>query len=244
MNSNRGFQHAIVIPTYNEKDNIPTLTERIFRAAPGIHLFIADDNSPDGTAALIEKLAREKYPNLHLIRRDKKDGLGRAYIYGFGKVLANPSFKTITMMDGDLSHEPERLPAMLTASEQYKLVIGSRYTPGGGITENWNWRRKLLSAGANLYLRMIFRKGVRDWTTGYNTINADLLRKIDFGKLDLNGYAFISSLKYYLIKNGGNVKEIPIFFDERLTGQSKMSRSIIIEGVLAPWRILFREIFT
>jgi dolichol-phosphate mannosyltransferase len=241
MNSNKIKEHAIVIPTYNERGNLKMLTQRIFAAVPGVSLFIVDDNSPDGTAELVKKLAQEKYPELHLIRREKKDGLGRAYIYGFGKVLADPSFRTVTMMDGDLSHEPERLPAMLAASETYSLVIGSRYTVGGGVTNNWSWWRRTLSFGANLYLRLIFRINIKDWTTGYNTINTELLRRIDFTKLDLNGYAFISSLKYYLLRNGARVKEIPIFFEERAAGVSKMSGSIIMEGVLAPWKIIFRK---
>ena len=232
--------HAVAIPTYNEHDNIETLSRRIFAAAPGVHLYIVDDNSPDGTGNLVKILAQQKYPNLHLLARDKKDGLGRAYVYGFEKILTENSITHVTMMDADLSHEPEVLPKMFEIANDYDLIIGSRYIKGGSVTKKWEWWRKMLSFGANLYLSLIFHKGVRDWTTGYNTISCNLLHKIDLQSLDLSGYAFISSLKYHLIINGARVKEVPIFFEERNSGKSKMSGSIIKEGIIAPWRIITR----
>lgn len=228
---------------------------------------VVDDNSPDNTGGIVENLKR-KYPNLLLLKRTFKNGLGRAYVDGFKKALENPEFKTITMMDADLSHDPKYLPEMLglagnfdpvrdspphrpfgrasagAVSNGVDLVIGSRYVPKGGVTKKWEIWRRILSAGGNLYLRLIFwRFPIHDWTTGYNVIKTDELRKINFELLNPKGYAFISSLKYYLAKAGAKIKESPIFFEERNGGESKMSPSIIIEGILVPWKILTREIF-
>lgn len=132
---------------------------------------------------------------------------------------------------------------MFNFSKEYDLVIGSRYTKGGGISNKWKLKRKLLSKGANIYLRMIFRYSIKDWTGGFNTINVEKLKKINMDKLDLTGYAFISSLKYHLKRSGASTKESPIFFEEREIGESKMSSSVITEAIIAPWRIVLRGLF-
>jgi len=236
------INNIIIIPTYNERENIPIILEKIFSFVPDTHVLIVDDNSPDQTAKVVENL-KSKYKNLDLLNRSGERGLGLAYIDGFKKVFADSKFQTITMMDSDLSHDPKCLADMSKLSEEYDLVIGSRYIKGGGISNKWKLRRKLLSRGANTYLRIIFRYSIKDWTGGFNVINVEKLKKINMDKLDLTGYAFISSLKYHLKRSGASAKEFPIFFEERENGQSKMSSSIITEGVIAPWRIVLRELF-
>ena len=234
-------KNIIIIPTYNEKDNIPILLEKIFNLIPNIHVMVVDDNSPDNTGKIVENL-KNKYSNLSLLKRISKNGLGEAYIAGFKKSIED--FDTITMMDADLSHDPKYLPEMLKLSENFDLVIGSRYIPDGGVTKKWEIWRRLLSAGGNLYFRLLFcQYPIHDWTTGYNVIKTKFLKKINFGLLDPKGYAFISSLKYYLAKTGAKIKESPIFFEERNGGESKMSSSIILEGLATPWKIIIRELF-
>lgn len=236
-------KNIIVIPTYNEKENITPLLQKIWGLLPGTYVMVVDDNSPDGTAETVEKL-KNRYPNLLLLKRAGKDGLGKAYIAAFKNILKNYDFTTITMMDADLSHDPKYLPEMLKLSENFDLVIGSRYIPQGGVTKKWGIGRRLLSAAGNLYLRIIFhRYPIRDWTTGYNVIKTNILKKIDFDELNPKGYAFISSLKYRLARAGAAIKESPIFFEERNGGESKMSLFIILEGLILPWKIIFKKLF-
>ncbi len=236
-------QDIVVIPTYNEKTNIPLLLEKIFKLVPDIYVMVVDDNSPDGTAKIIQGLM-PKYPHLSLMERKQKDGLGRAYVAAFKEILKDQKFNTLTMMDADLSHDPKYLPTLLRLARSYDAAIGSRYIPEGGVTKKWGLRRRFLSAAGNWYLRIIFfRYPIHDWTTGYNTIRTDILRKLNLGLLSPRGYAFISSLKYYLAKSGASIKESPIFFEERNGGESKMSFPIIFEGVLTPWKIVFRNLF-
>ncbi len=234
-------KNIIIIPTYNEKSNISLLLEKIFNLMPETYVMIVDDNSPDGTAETVEKL-KEKYPNLLLLKRPFKNGLGEAYMAGFKESMKN--FNTITMMDADLSHDPKYLPKMLELSENFDLVIGSRYIPNGGVTKKWGIWRRFLSANGNLYLRLFFfRYPIHDWTTGYNVIKTNALEKINFHLLSPKGYAFISSLKYYLAKNKIKIKESPIFFEERNGGESKMSYFIILEGLIMPWKIIIKNLF-
>lgn len=234
--------NIIIMPTYNERENIPVILEKIFSIAPETHVLVVDDNSPDKTAEVVENL-KSKYKNLDLLKRSGEKGLGLSYIDGFKKALADNRFHTVTMMDSDLSHDPKCLVEMIQLSKKYDLVIGSRYIKGGGISDKWKIKRKLLSKGANTYLRMIFRYSIKDWTGGFNIINVEKLKEIDMNKLDLTGYAFISSLKYHLKKSGVSTKEYPIFFEEREIGKSKMSSSVITEAIMAPWRIVLRELF-
>jgi len=235
-------KNIVIIPTYNEKGNIPALLKKVFTEVPGIDVMVTDDNSPDGTGNLVEEL-KKQYPGLILFRRAHKEGLGKAYIDSFKKVLQAGAYSTVVMMDGDMSHDPKYLPEILRLSEKYDLVIGSRYIPESGITKKWGLVRKILSAGGNIYLRILFRKSIRDWTTGYNAINTKILKNIDFNLLSPKGYAFIFSLKYYLLKQKITCIETPIFFEERRGGESKMSWPIIREGFIAPWKIIVREFF-
>ncbi|MDD5547581.1 MAG: polyprenol monophosphomannose synthase [Candidatus Pacebacteria bacterium] len=230
----------IVIPTYNEKESIAILLEKIFNSVPDIYVMVVDDSSPDGTAAVIKKM-RMKFPNLLLLERPEKQGLGKAYVAAFKKILSGEKFENIIMMDGDLSHNPETLLPMIEQAKNCDLVIGSRYIKGGEITKKWNFFRRLLSRGANIYLGMILGKQIKDWTTGYNLIKTNVLKRIDLDLLSPKGYAFIFSLKYYLLKNNAQIKEIPIFFDERSNGKSKMTSNIISEAILMPWKLIFRK---
>ena len=233
------MKNVIVIPTYNERENIGLLIDEIFSLLPDIYILVVDDSSPDGTADLVEEL-KIKYPNLSLLKRPEKNGLGGAYIAGFKKLLADPEIKNIFMMDADFSHNPKYLPILLKESENYGAVIGSRYIKGGSIAK-WEWWRKILSAGGNAYVKTILGRKIHDWTGGFNCINSEYLRKINLEKIDLSGYAFIMGIKYFLLKAGANVKEIPIIFEARRGGESKLSHHIISEGIIAPWKIIFKK---
>lgn len=229
----------IILPTYNEKENIGPLIEIIFSLLPEIHILVVDDNSPDGTAAAVKEL-QAQYSNLSLLERPVKNGLGGAYIEGFKRLLADPDIKNIVTMDADFSHNPKYLPQMIAEAENYSLVIGSRYTKGGGIAK-WELWRKFLSYGGNFYARILLGRRVHDWTGGFNCIKADYLRKVNLDKIDLSGYAFIMGFKYFLIKAGASAKEIPIVFEARRGGESKLSHHIISEGIIAPWKIILKN---
>jgi len=236
------MKNIIIIPTYNEKDNVPVILKKIFDFVPDTKVLIVDDNSPDKTWEVAENL-KARYPNLDVMIRKTEKGLSKAYIDGFKKVLLDHDVETVTMMDCDLSHNPKYLPDMLKLSKDYGLIIGSRYIKGGGVTDKWERWRKVLSRGANIYLSIIFRRFVRDWTGGFNVIKKETLQKIDLDKPSTDGYAFIPSLKYYLLKTKATLKEYPIIFEERESGESKMSSSIIKDGVISPWKIVFKDLF-
>lgn len=228
----------IVIPTYNEKENIQRLVPAVFALLPEARITVVDDNSPDGTAEAVRSL-QSSYPNLFLLSRNRKEGLGRAYIHAFKEILKQNPAKLV-MMDADLSHHPQYLPAMLAEADSHDVVIGSRYT-AGGRTEGWELWRRLLSRYANLYCRTITRLPIRDCTSGFKVINADFLKKIDLSRIDLSGYAFLMELKYALWQAGARFKEVPIIFRNRVGGESKISNHIIREGVLAPWKMIMRK---
>ncbi len=229
------MKNIIILPTYNERENIAELLPRIFKYIPEIQVLVVDDNSPDGTRKKVEELMRS-FPHLRLLNREKKDGLGKAYIHGFTEVLVE-DFDTIIMMDADLSHDPAVIPQMLALRAHYDLVIGSRYIKGGR-TNGWELWRRALSRGGNLYARTILRTPFCDCTTGFNAIDARLLRHIDFHKINISGYAFIMHLKYLLFRAGARIKEIPITYQNRTVGKSKISNHIIAEGILAPWKMI------
>lgn len=229
------MKDVIVIPTYNEKENVSFLIPLIFSLLPDVYVVVADDSSPDGTAEVVSNL-KSKFPNLSLISRNKKDGLGRAYTNAFRKVLTWDGVRTVVMMDADLSHDPKYLREMFEKSKNHSVVIGSRYIDGGK-TEGWELWRRILSFCGNIYCRFITGLPIYDCTGGFNVISADLLRKIDFNKMDNSGYAFIMEIKYLLYKAGGNFYEVPITFVNRAHGETKISGHIISEGVLAPWKI-------
>lgn len=233
------MKECIIIPTYNERENIESLIPFIFSLLPQIFIMVVDDNSPDGTAAIV-KILKETHPNLLLLQRNKKEGLGRAYSHAFQEVLKEPGVNKIIMMDADFSHHPDFLPSMLEASNYNDVVVGSRYA-SGGKTIGWELWRKILSKGANFYCRLITGLPVKDCTSGFNVISVKALRSIDLSKLGLSGYAFLMELKYHLWQAGAKFKEVPIVFKNRVGGESKISSHVISEGVLAPWKMILKK---
>lgn len=233
------MKDIIIIPTYNEKKNITEIVSKIFRLLPEIWILVVDDNSPDGTAIAVKNLQKE-FPNLDLLVRPKKEGLGKAYIHAFSEVLQQNGVRSITTMDADFSHDPSYLPQMLNLINNYDAVIGSRYIKGGGI-EGWESWRKILSGFGNFYFRLLTRLPIFDCSGGFNTYRIDTLRKINLEKINSSGYAFLVELKYYLWKAGARFKELPITFRNRKEGESKISNHIISEALIFPWRILFKK---
>ncbi len=231
------MKDVIIIPTYNEKENISILVPQIFEILPDILVRVADDNSPDGTAEVVKDM-QNKYPNLSLIFRSKKNGLGQAYTNAFLEVLKDRNIGKVIMMDADLSHNPKYLKEMLSQGNNFSVVVGSRYVDGGK-TEGWEFWRRALSFFGNAYCRVITRLPLRDCTGGFNVISAELLRKVDFSRMDMSGYAFIIEIKFLLYKAGGTFFEVPITFVNRAHGETKISGHIISEGILAPWKIRF-----
>lgn len=228
-----------LIPTYNEKENIASLAEAIFSLYPQTSALVLDDNSPDGTADVVEKM-REKYPNLIVYRRTGPRGFGRSYLDGFNKVLNDDRYEAVVMMDADFSHDPKEIGAMVGGLAGNDMIIGSRYVPNGKI-ENWSWRRKLLSRFANFYVRTILRTPIKDMTTGFICLRKDILRSLDLNSIHSDGYAFLVELKYRLHKNGFSFAEYPIIFRERREGQSKMSSKVIWESIWLPWKLRFKK---
>lgn len=229
----------IIVPTYNERENISELIPAILKEVPGVQVLVVDDNSPDNTADVVRDLMREN-PEVKLLSRSSKEGLGKAYFHAFREALIDQELETIVMMDADISHDPSYLPAMLEARKHSGLIIGSRYV-AGGRTEGWELWRKILSFFGNQYCRLVIRMPIYDFTAGFNAIDVAFLREIDLSQPLLGGYAFLIELKYILWQKGARVSEIPITFRNRTEGESKISGYIINEGIIAPWRIIFRK---
>ena len=226
----------IVMPTYNERQNLEIMAGRVREAVPGVDLLVVDDNSPDGTGDLADKLA-EKDPHVQVMHRTEKAGLGRAYVAGFTWALER-GYNLIVEMDADGSHRPEDLPKLLATSEQADAVIGSRYVPGGTVV-NWPMSRQFLSRGANFYTRMMLGVRVKDATGGFRVYNAQTLRTIDLSGIQSAGYCFQVDMTLRVLQAGLTITEMPITFVERERGASKMSRSVILESFIriARWGI-------
>ena len=222
--------HLIIIPTYNESDNIEKLLDLISRTDPAAHVLIVDDNSPDRTYEIVERLMQTSYPGrLFLLKRAGKLGLGTAYIAGFKWALAR-DYDYIFEMDADFSHDPKYLPAFLTAIEKHDLVLGSRYVPGGGV-KNWGLLRKIISRGGSLYARTILGLSLRDLTGGFKCFRRQVLESIDLDAVKSNGYSFQIEMTYRARCKGFRICETPIVFEDRTAGKSKMSRKIFLEAV-------------
>jgi dolichol-phosphate mannosyltransferase len=224
----------VVLPTYNELENIGEVLDLLRARVPSVHILVVDDSSPDGTADAAEKKGAE-LGQVTVERRPGKSGLGSAYRFGFARGLAD-GFDVIVEMDSDLSHDPAALPALLAAVEQgAHLAIGSRYVPGGQIPD-WSWHRRLLSRWGNRYASMVLGLSVRDATSGYRAYRADMLRRLDLSTVRADGYAFQIEMAYLVVTEGGRVVEVPISFVDRLRGLSKMSGRIVIEALgLVTW---------
>lgn len=230
----------VIVPTYNEAENIANLINKIFSVDSNLHILVIDDNSPDGTAEIVKRIS-EKDPRVHLIKRPGKLGLGTAYIEGFKYALAN-GYEAIFEMDADFSHNPEDIPRFLDALEDADLVIGSRYLTGVNVI-NWPLRRLMLSYFANLYTRIITGMPVRDATGGYKCFRAEALKQIDLDKIKTNGYGFQIEMNFRFWAKGFRVKEIPIVFVDRRNGVSKMNKKIILEAVFLVWKLKLCKIF-
>ncbi len=223
----------IVVPTYNEIENLKPLVDAILAIVPShVELLIADDNSPDGTGKLADQLAGAN-PRVHALHRPKKMGLGSAYVGGF-KWGMEKGFEAFIEMDADFSHDPKYLPTMLTQLETCDVAIGSRYVAGGG-TVNWGLGRKIISRGGSLYSRMILGAPIRDFTGGFNGWKRQVLEKVEFATLRSDGYSFQIELKYRAFRQGFKITEFPIIFADRKVGKSKMNRKIVIEALGRVW---------
>ena len=233
------MKNVVIIPTYNEKENVGIIIPMIFNLCPGVIVLVVDDNSPDGTGGEVKKL-QKNYKNLDLLEREKKDGLAKAYIHAFKEVLKDKEVSTVIMMDADLSHDPKHLNDMIELRKKYDIVVGSRYVEGGR-TEGWELYRRVLSRFGNIYAKRITRMPINECTGGFNAINADVLRRISLDEINVAGYAFIMHFKYMLFKSGATFIEIPICFKNRVEGVSKLSNMIIREGILAPWKMIFSK---
>lgn len=232
---------VIIIPTYNERDNIARLLPRIWDENSSMHVLVVDDNSPDGTYALVEELAATRQRGrLFLLRRAGKLGLGTAYVAGFKWALAR-GYERIFEMDADFSHNPAYINIFLRALADCDVVLGSRYVPGGGV-RNWGPWRRFISRGGSLYARTILGLPFQDLTGGFKCFRREVLAAIDLDTVKSNGYAFQIEMTYRAFLKGFRIREIPIIFADRTAGQSKMSRRIFLEAVGMVWRLrLARE---
>jgi dolichol-phosphate mannosyltransferase len=222
---------VVIVPTYNERENLPLIAARVRSAVPEAHVLVADDNSPDGTGAIADGLAAAD-AHIHVMHRKGKEGLGAAYLAGFDWALDN-GFDVVVEMDADGSHQPEQLPRLLDALRDADLVLGSRWVPGGSVV-NWPKSRELLSRGGSLYTRVMLGVPMRDATGGYRAFRAATLRKLDLVGVESAGYCFQVELGWRAVKAGMRVREVPIEFVERELGDSKMSQRIVLEAL---WRV-------
>ena len=228
--------HLIIIPTYNESENVEKLLDLISRTDPAAHVLIVDDNSPDRTYEIVERLMQTSYPGrLFLLKRAGKLGLGTAYLAGFKWALAR-DYDYIFEMDADFSHDPKYLPDFLAAIQTHDLVLGSRYVPGGGV-KNWGLVRKFISRGGSLYARTILGLSLRDLTGGFKCFRREVLEAIDLDSIKSNGYSFQIEMTYRACCKGFRIFETPIVFEDRTAGKSKMSRKIFLEAVLMVWKL-------
>jgi dolichol-phosphate mannosyltransferase len=223
---------TVCLPTYNEKENLEPMLRALAEVlGPDDRVLVVDDNSPDGTGVIADRLARE-LAEVRVLHRPRKEGLGRAYLDGFGVALAEDA-ELVLEMDADFSHDPADLPRLIEAAAEADLVLGSRYVPGGGV-ENWGMLRRALSRGGSWYARTLLGVPVRDLTGGFKCFNRRVLDAIDLNAVHADGYGFQIELTYRAIQAGCTVKEIPIRFRERREGHSKMTARIALEAV---WKV-------
>ena len=228
----------IVMPTYNERENLPRMAQRLLALPVPVDMLVVDDNSPDGTGKLADELAA-KHPNIHVLHRQAKSGLGRAYLAGFKWALEH-GYEFVFEMDGDFSHNPDDVPIMLAAAQNADLVLGSRYLGGIRII-NWPLSRLMLSKGAALYVQIITGMPFTDPTGGYKCFRRRALLALNLDDVGSNGYSFQIELTHKLWRQGMSIIEVPIIFTERAQGHSKMAGHIIREAVLMVWRLWFQN---
>ncbi|MBL9168001.1 MAG: polyprenol monophosphomannose synthase [Verrucomicrobiales bacterium] len=228
----------VIVPTYNERENLPPLAAKVMSLPAHVDLLVVDDNSPDGTGRIADELAAAN-PRVHVLHRQEKDGLGRAYIAGFKWALAK-SYDFVFEMDGDFSHNPSDIPSFLEAAQKADLVLGSRYTDGIRVI-NWPLNRLLLSMGAAMYVRWITGMPFADPTGGYKCFRRRTLESIDLDAVRSNGYSFQIEMTHKTWRQGLRVLEVPIIFTDRFQGNSKMSGKIVKEALWMVWRLWFQH---
>jgi dolichol-phosphate mannosyltransferase len=228
----------VIVPTYNERDNLLQIVDAVLAELPAAHVLVVDDNSPDGTGALADEIAADK-ASVHVLHRPGKQGLGTAYVAGFKWALAR-DYQFLFEMDCDFSHDPKYLPEMLRCARAgADLVLGSRYVDGGG-TVNWGPMRKFISRGGSLYARTILGVGVRDLTGGFKCFRRHVLEALDLDTVSAQGYGFQIEMTFRALRRGFRVEEIPITFVDRRVGQSKMSKKIFLEALTLVWKLRFQ----
>jgi dolichol-phosphate mannosyltransferase len=234
------FKSLVIVPTYNELENLPRLIPVVLSQDENIHILIVDDGSPDGTGKLVED-EMKKNDRIHLIKRAKKMGLGTAYIAGFKYALKN-NYDYIFEMDADFSHDPNELKNFLKAIQENDLVLGSRYINGVRVL-NWPMARLLLSFFASVYTRIITGMPIKDATGGFKCFRRNVLEAIDLDKVKSNGYTFQIEMSFKAYVKGFKIKEIPIIFIDRVKGKSKMSKKIVREAITMVWKLRLQKMF-
>ena len=232
------MKSLVVVPTYNERENLPRLVAEILEV-PGTEVLIVDDQSPDGTGALADALAADHPGRVHVLHRTGRRGLGVSYVDGFKRAVGTDA-DVVVQMDADRSHDPRHLPAMIAAAAEADLVIGSRYLHGISVV-NWPLRRIVLSLFANAYIRTVTGLGVRDCTAGYRCWRRDALARFPLDRIASEGYSFQVEMTFVAATLGFRVVESPIIFIERREGASKLSSGILLESLVAPWRLVLRH---
>jgi dolichol-phosphate mannosyltransferase len=232
----------VVVPTYNEADNLPTLVEKLFaQDVPGLNILVVDDNSPDGTGQVADDLVKQHAGRVHVLHRAGKLGLGTAYVAGFGYAMDHGA-DFVVQMDADFSHSPDYIPQFMAAIDGYDVVVGSRYVVGGSLDEEWGWGRHFLSWWANsVYARLILGLRVKDVTAGFKCWRSATLKGIGLERVRSNGYVFQVEMAYLTEKLGYRYLEIPIYFKDRHLGQSKMTTPVQFEAALRTWQIRWRH---
>jgi dolichol-phosphate mannosyltransferase len=229
----------VVVPTYNERDNLPVLVRGVL-ARDGYRLLIVDDGSPDGTGTIADELAIAHPGRIEVMHRTGPRGLGRAYIDGLQRALADDQADLICQMDADLSHNPEYLPALTAGATDHDVVIGSRYLNGVSVV-NWPLHRIFLSTFANKYIRAVTRLTPRDCTSGFRCWRRDALARLPLAGMVSDGYAFLVEMLYEADRRGCRIGEVPIIFVERAQGHSKVSTPVLLESLIIPWRLVLRR---
>ena len=229
----------VIVPTYNEADNIPELVPMVLEQDPGIHMLVVDDNSADGTGGLVDKLM-ENEPRLHVLHRPRKMGLGSAYVAGFRYALER-DYDLVFEMDADFSHDPDSLPTFLEAIQNADLVVGSRYLNGVTVV-NWPLSRLILSYGANVYTRVITWMPLKDATGGFKCFRRATLEKLDLSRVNSDGYGFQIEMNFKVWRKGLRLVEIPIIFEDRRVGISKMNNKIVWEAMWLVWKLRLMDL--
>jgi dolichol-phosphate mannosyltransferase len=233
------MKNIVILPTYNEKENIVKIISQIQNLKLDLDILVVDDNSPDGTSDIVKNIPKTHNNKIFVLDRKEKNGLGKAYIAGFKWALKN-NYGVIIQMDADLSHNPKYLVEMLKKIENFDLIIGSRYTKGGG-TKGWGKIRKIISRGGGLYSKIILGSHINDLTGGFKCWKSSLLKKIQLDKVTSNGYSFQIEMNHLAEKSGAKILELPIIFTDRDNGKSKMSGKIVREAIWKVWQIKFKK---